>query len=79
MGSAMSNYTAVVADTLCGGSSRKLIAGWWYVAIVSFHRPHPCRDESKSRTLDDGALGCSKTAISIDTVFAILVPHPFLF
>ena len=37
MGSLMSAYTTVLADSLCGGSSRKLIAGWWYVDILSFH------------------------------------------
>mmetsp|Transcript_10193 Transcript_10193/g.24508 ORF Transcript_10193/g.24508 Transcript_10193/m.24508 type:complete len:177 (-) Transcript_10193:726-1256(-) len=30
MGSILSAYTAVLADSLCGGSSRRLIAGWWY-------------------------------------------------
>lgn len=30
MGAALSNYTTMLANTLCGGSSRKLIAGWWY-------------------------------------------------
>jgi signal transduction histidine kinase len=26
----LSQYTTYLADQLCGGSSRKLIAGWWY-------------------------------------------------
>jgi hypothetical protein len=26
-----SQYTSRLASKLCGGSSRKLIAGWWYV------------------------------------------------
>ena len=30
MGAAMSYYTTSLADSLCGGSSRRLIAGWWY-------------------------------------------------
>ena len=28
----LSQYTTYLSETLCGGSSRKLIAGWWYVA-----------------------------------------------
>lgn len=27
----LSQYTTYLAESLCGGSSRKLIAGWWYV------------------------------------------------
>mmetsp|Transcript_6133 Transcript_6133/g.9420 ORF Transcript_6133/g.9420 Transcript_6133/m.9420 type:complete len:177 (-) Transcript_6133:248-778(-) len=34
MGSAMSNYTTALANSLCGGSSRKLIAGWWYSILA---------------------------------------------
>ncbi|KAG7352486.1 hypothetical protein IV203_029235 [Nitzschia inconspicua] len=30
MGASLSSYTAMLADSLCGGSSRRLIAGWWY-------------------------------------------------
>mmetsp|Transcript_5390 Transcript_5390/g.8507 ORF Transcript_5390/g.8507 Transcript_5390/m.8507 type:complete len:175 (+) Transcript_5390:336-860(+) len=30
MGGSLSTYTALLADSLCGGSSRRLIAGWWY-------------------------------------------------
>lgn len=30
MRASLSTYTALLADTLCGGSSRRLIAGWWY-------------------------------------------------
>jgi len=30
MGAALSQYTTMLANSLCGGSSRKLIAGWWY-------------------------------------------------
>jgi hypothetical protein len=40
-----SQYTSYLANRLCGGSSRKLIAGWWYsilaltaaLAVVSVH------------------------------------------
>jgi hypothetical protein len=31
MRASLSTYTALLADSLCGGSSRRLIAGWWYV------------------------------------------------
>uniref|UniRef100_A0A7S1V1X5 Uncharacterized protein n=1 Tax=Grammatophora oceanica TaxID=210454 RepID=A0A7S1V1X5_9STRA len=34
MGAALSNYTSYLANTLCGGSSRKLIAGWWYSILA---------------------------------------------
>lgn len=30
MRASLSTYTALLADSLCGGSSRRLIAGWWY-------------------------------------------------
>eukprot|EP00531_Pseudo-nitzschia_arenysensis_P016065 CAMPEP_0116133798 /NCGR_PEP_ID=MMETSP0329-20121206/10302_1 /TAXON_ID=697910 /ORGANISM="Pseudo-nitzschia arenysensis, Strain B593" /LENGTH=173 /DNA_ID=CAMNT_0003628461 /DNA_START=260 /DNA_END=781 /DNA_ORIENTATION=+ len=30
MRASLSTYTAILADSLCGGSSRRLIAGWWY-------------------------------------------------
>jgi len=26
---ALNHFTDLLADRLCGGSSRKLIAGWW--------------------------------------------------
>lgn len=31
MSNFLSHYTTYLANRLCGGSSRKLIAGWWYV------------------------------------------------
>ena len=31
MGAALSSATTFLSVTLCDGSSRKLIAGWWYV------------------------------------------------
>ena len=34
MGAALSYYTTMLANSLCGGSSRKLIAGWWYVVCA---------------------------------------------
>jgi hypothetical protein len=42
-----SQYTSYLANRLCGGSSRKLIAGWWYsilaltaaLLVVSVHDP----------------------------------------
>ena len=30
--SSLSQITSALAESLCGGSSRKLVAGWWYVA-----------------------------------------------
>eukprot|EP00545_Synedropsis_sp_CCMP1620_P012398 CAMPEP_0119003784 /NCGR_PEP_ID=MMETSP1176-20130426/762_1 /TAXON_ID=265551 /ORGANISM="Synedropsis recta cf, Strain CCMP1620" /LENGTH=169 /DNA_ID=CAMNT_0006955411 /DNA_START=115 /DNA_END=624 /DNA_ORIENTATION=+ len=30
----MSHYTTSLANSLCGGSSRKLIAGWWYSILT---------------------------------------------
>jgi hypothetical protein len=30
MSNFLSHYTTYLANRLCGGSSRKLIAGWWY-------------------------------------------------
>ncbi|KAI2505841.1 hypothetical protein MHU86_8617 [Fragilaria crotonensis] len=30
----MSHYTTTLANSLCGGSSRKLIAGWWYSILA---------------------------------------------
>lgn len=30
----LSLYTTYLAENLCGGSSRKLIAGWWYSILV---------------------------------------------
>lgn len=32
-GMVLSQYTTYLAESLCGGSSRKLIAGWWYVLL----------------------------------------------
>mmetsp|Transcript_65 Transcript_65/g.135 ORF Transcript_65/g.135 Transcript_65/m.135 type:complete len:202 (-) Transcript_65:287-892(-) len=34
MSASMSHYTTTLADALCGGSSRKLIAGWWYSVLA---------------------------------------------
>mmetsp|Transcript_12515 Transcript_12515/g.34492 ORF Transcript_12515/g.34492 Transcript_12515/m.34492 type:complete len:181 (-) Transcript_12515:819-1361(-) len=34
MGSIMSRYTTLLAGSLCGGSTRKLIAGWWYSILA---------------------------------------------
>jgi hypothetical protein len=34
MSSYMSDYTAMLADSLCAGSSRRLIAGWWYATTL---------------------------------------------
>ena len=36
MRASLSTYTALLADSLCGGSSRRLIAGWWYVGDLDF-------------------------------------------
>lgn len=30
---ALNHFTDLLADRLCGGSSRKLIAGWWYTIL----------------------------------------------
>jgi hypothetical protein len=35
MGATLSSATIFLSVTLCDGSSRKLIAGWWYVIWVS--------------------------------------------
>mmetsp|Transcript_26391 Transcript_26391/g.76157 ORF Transcript_26391/g.76157 Transcript_26391/m.76157 type:complete len:190 (-) Transcript_26391:423-992(-) len=34
MGAALSHFTTYLANSLCGGSSRKLIAGWWYSILA---------------------------------------------
>jgi hypothetical protein len=33
----LSQYTSYLANNLCEGSSRKLIAGWWYVSYRIVH------------------------------------------
>ena len=40
MGSALSSVTTFLSLTLCDGSSRKLIAGWWYVFFCLFELVH---------------------------------------
>ena len=47
MSNFLSHYTTYLANRLCGGSSRKLIAGWWYVAtVLSRYCPRPCFSRS---------------------------------
>ena len=47
----LSQYTTYLAESLCGGSSRKLIAGWWYDNDVRLSPKFCGRKEHSSLTI----------------------------
>jgi hypothetical protein len=58
MSNFLSHYTTYLANRLCGGSSRKLIAGWWYGATTTFEYRVVSRRVAREAAL--AASCCSK-------------------